>query len=318
MGSRIIGCGHYLPKRIIKNDDFDSSLDTSDAWIRQRTGIEQRCIADKNEVTSDLGTKASLQAIHNAGLKVEDIDLIICATSTPDVTFPATAIHIQNKLGIKNAAAFDVQAVCSGFIYALAVADNFLRLGQHKRALVVGAETLSRITDWSDRSTCVLFGDGAGAFVLESTDQKNEGILETKIYSACDSVDLLYVDGGVSSTGKSGHIKMNGREVFKHAVEKMGKVLEEVTKNAGYHLNDLDWIVPHQANKRIMKAIADRYDLPFDKVIVDIHKHANTSAATIPLAIYGALQAGKIKKGDLVGITALGAGLTWGGAIIRW
>jgi len=318
MRSRVIGCGHYLPKKIIKNDDFDASLDTSDEWIRQRTGIEQRFIAEEGEVTSDLGAKASLEAIKQAGLKAEDIDLIICATSTPDVTFPATAIHIQNKLGIKSAAAFDIQAVCSGFVYALAVADNFLSLGQHRRALVVGAETLSRIMDWSDRSTCVLFGDGAGALVLEACEEEDTGVLKTKIYADGCSSSLLYVDGGVSSTGTSGYIKMNGRDVFKHAVDKMGQVLEEVTTEAGYSLSDLDWIVPHQANKRIMKAIADRYNLDFDKVIVDIDKHANTSAATIPLAIYGAIKAGKIKKGDLVGITALGAGLTWGGALLRW
>ncbi len=318
MGSKVIGCGHYLPKHIIKNDDFDKSIETSDEWIRQRTGIEQRFIAAKDEVTSDLGAKAALEAIEKAGLEPKDIDLIICATSTPDTTFPATAIHIQNKIGIKRAAAFDVQAVCSGFIYALAVADNFLRLGQHKRALVIGAETLSRIMNWKDRSTCVLFGDGAGAFLLEARNGDNIGVLTTKIYSDGESSELLYVDGGVSSTGKSGYIKMNGREVFRHAVEKMGKALEEVTRNAGYKLNDLDWIVPHQANKRIMIAIADKYKLPFDRMIVDVDKHANTSSATIPLAIYGALEEGKIKEGDLIGLTALGAGLTWGGAVIRW
>ncbi len=317
MRSRVIGCGYYVPEKCLTNHDLAAMVDTSDEWIRQRTGIETRYIAAEGQVTSDLGAEACRRAIENAGLKPTDIDLIVCATSTPDKTFPSVATSLQAKIGTGAGIAFDVQAVCSGFVYALAVADSFIKTGQAKRALVVGAETLSRLVDWSDRNTCVLFGDGAGALVLEACNDE-EGIIATKLHADGGYHDILYVTGGVSSTQTIGQIYMNGREVFRHAVEKMGKSILEVLDDSGYAVEDVDWVVPHQANHRIMTAIADRLNLPNDKMVVDVHRHANTSAATIPLAIGSFLEDGKIKKGDLLVLTALGAGLAWGSALIRW
>lgn len=318
----IRGVGAYLPKKILSNHDLTRLVDTSDSWIRERTGIEQRHIAADDEVTSDLGIAAARQALVRAGVDPVDVDLIVCATATPDRTFPATAVRIQAGLGVTKGAAFDVQAVCSGFIYALAVADNFLRTGQFKRAIVVGAEVFSRILDWKDRGTCVLFGDGAGAVVLEAQTQlgnrDDRGILATRIRSDGRFEDLLYVDGGPGSTKTTGHLRMNGREVFRHAVQKISGIMEETLVAAGYAPDEVDLYVPHQANRRILDGIAKRLEIPAEKVVITLAKHGNTSAASIPLALNQAFEDHLLKERQLVLMEAMGGGFTWGAALVRW
>ncbi len=320
--SVIRGVGAYLPKRVMTNDDLARLVDTSDAWIRERTGIEQRHIAEEGEYTSDLGIAASRQALVRAGIDPIDIDLVVCATATPDRTFPATAVRIQSSLGVTKGAAFDIQAVCTGFVYALAIADNFLKTGQFKRAIVVGAETFSRILDWEDRGTCVLFGDGAGAVVLEAQTQlgsrEDRGILATRIRSDGRFEDLLYVDGGPGSTKTTGHLRMNGREVFRHAVQKISGVIEETLVMTGYAPDEIDLYVPHQANKRILDGIAKRLGIPSEKVVLTLAKHGNTSAASIPLALNQAFEDHRIEEGRLVLMEAMGGGFTWGAALARW
>ncbi len=320
--SVIRGVGAHLPKRVMTNDDLSRLVDTSDAWIRERTGIEERHIAEEGELTSDLGIAASRQALVRAGIDPVDIDLVVCATSTPDRTFPATGVRIQAGLGITRGAAFDVQAVCSGFVYALSIADNFLKTGQFKRAVVVGAETFSRILDWSDRGTCVLFGDGAGAVVLEAQTQlgsrEDRGILATRIRSDGRFEDLLYVDGGPGSTKTTGHLRMNGREVFRHAVQKISGVIEETLVMTGYAPGEVDLYVPHQANKRILDGIAHRLGIEPGKIVYTLARHGNTSAASIPLALNQALEDRRLTEGRLVLMEAMGGGLTWGAALARW
>jgi 3-oxoacyl-[acyl-carrier-protein] synthase-3 len=318
----IRGVGAHLPKRIMTNNDLAKLVDTSDEWIRERTGIEQRHIAEEGELTSDLGIAASRQALVRAGIDPIDIDLVVCATSTPDRTFPATGVRIQAGLGVTKGAAFDVQAVCSGFVYALAVADNFLKAGQFKRAVVVGAETFSRILDWEDRGTCVLFGDGAGAVVLEAQTQlgsrEDRGILATRIRSDGRFEDLLYVDGGPGSTKTTGHLRMNGREVFRHAVQKISGVIEETLVMTGYAPDEIGLFVPHQANKRILDGIAKRLGIPEDKIVCTLAAHGNTSAASIPLALNQAFEDHRLAERQLVLMEAMGGGLTWGAALARW
>ncbi|HEU0058640.1 MAG TPA: beta-ketoacyl-ACP synthase III [Hyphomicrobiaceae bacterium] len=318
----IRGVGAYLPKKVLSNHDLSHMVDTSDSWIRERTGIEQRHIAADDEVTSDLGIAAARQALVRAGVDPVDVDLIVCATATPDRTFPATAVRIQAGLGVTKGAAFDVQAVCSGFIYALAVADNFLRTGQFKRAIVVGTEVFSRILDWKDRGTCVLFGDGAGAVVLEAQTQlgnrDDRGILATRIRSDGRFEDLLYVDGGPGSTKTTGHLRMNGREVFRHAVQKISGIMEETLVTAGYAPDEVDLYVPHQANRRILDGIAKRLEIPAEKVVITLAKHGNTSAASIPLALNQAFEDHLLKERRLVLMEAMGGGFTWGAALVRW
>ena len=320
--SIIRGVGASLPKRVMTNDDLARMVDTSDEWIRDRTGIEQRHIAAEGELTSDLGIAASRQALVRAGIDPIDIDLVVCATSTPDRTFPATGVRIQAGLGVTKGAAFDVQAVCSGFIYALSIADNFLKAGQFKRAIVVGAETFSRILDWKDRGTCVLFGDGAGAVVLEAQTQlggrEDRGILATRIRSDGRFEELLYVDGGPGSTKTTGHLRMNGREVFRHAVQKISGVIEETLVMTGYASDEVDLYVPHQANKRILDGIAKRLNIPPSKIVFTLAKHGNTSAASIPLALNQAFEEHRLVEGRLVLMEAMGGGLTWGAALARW
>jgi 3-oxoacyl-[acyl-carrier-protein] synthase-3 len=310
-----------LPSKIVTNDDLAKLVDTSDDWIAQRTGIHQRHIAGERENTSDLAIAASLSALDSAGLAGSDIDLLVLATTTPDRTFPATAVRVQKALGMQCGAAFDIQAVCSGFVYALAVADNFLRVGQAKRALVIGAETFSRILDWEDRTTCVLFGDGAGAVVLEAkteAEAAGRGIISTHIHSDGNYEDILFVDGGVSSTGSVGKVRMNGKEVFRHAVHRLAEVVEETLAANNLDAGAIDWLVPHQANQRIIDGIARKLDLSGDRVVSTIAKHGNTSAASIPLALAVAVGDGRIRPGDLVLTEAMGGGLTWGAALIRW
>src|SRR5262245_49620633 len=304
------------------NNDLARMVDTTDEWIRERTGIEERHIAEEGELTSDLGIAASRQALVRSGIDPNDIDLVICATATPDRTFPATAVKIQAGLGIAGGAGFDVQAVCSGFIYALNVADNFIKAGQCKLALVVGAETFSRILDWKDRGTCVLFGDGAGAVVLEAQTQlgtrEDRGILATRIRSDGRFEDLLYVDGGPGSTKTTGHLRMNGREVFRHAVQKISGVIEETLVTTGYAPDEVDLYVPHQANKRILDGIAKRLGIPHEKIVVTLAKHGNTSAASIPLALNQAFEDHRLTERRLVLMEAMGGGFTWGAALARW
>jgi 3-oxoacyl-[acyl-carrier-protein] synthase-3 len=318
INSKIISCGSYLPENIVTNFDLEKKVDTSDEWIFERTGIKERHIAAANQLTSDIGYLAAKDAIKKSGLDIADIDMIIVATTTPDLTFPATATTIQSKLGMKRGCAFDIQAVCSGFIYALNVANNFIKVGQVKNVVVIGADILSRIVDWQDRNTCVLFGDGAGAVVLSATDEADSGILAVNIYSDGDFNNILNTSGGPSSTGNSGFIKMAGREVFKHAVEKMSKCVVDVLEKAGLQVKDMDWMIPHQANARILSAVAKKIELPEEKVIMTVEKHANTSAASIPLALDWALKNHKIKKNDIIVMEALGGGLAWGGVVIRW
>ena len=318
----IRGVGAYLPKKVLSNHDLSRMVDTSDSWIRERTGIEQRHIAADDELTSDLGIAAARQALVRAGVDPVDVDLIVCATATPDRTFPATAVRIQAGLGVTKGAAVDVQAVCSGFIYALAVADNFLRTGQFKRAIVVGTEVFSRILDWKDRGTCVLFGDGAGAVVLEAQTQlgnrDDRGILATRIRSDGRFEELLYVDGGPGSTKTTGHLRMNGREVFRHAVQKISSIMEETLVAAGYAPDEVDLYVPHQANRRILEGIAKRLEIPAEKVVITLAKHGNTSAASIPLALNQAFEDHLLKERRLVLMEAMGGGFTWGAALVRW
>jgi 3-oxoacyl-[acyl-carrier-protein] synthase-3 len=319
--SQIAGCGAYLPERVVTNDELAERLDTSDAWIRQRTGIGERRIAAAGELTSDLAFHAASRALERAGMSGSDLDLIVLATATPDQTFPATASKVQARLGMKRGAAFDVQAVCSGFIFALAVADNALRLGQARTALVIGAETFSRILDWQDRGTCVLFGDGAGALVLNAVAggvSPARGILSTHLHSDGRQHDILYVDGGPSSTGTAGHLRMEGREVFRQAVQHLSEVVDEALAANGLLPGDIDWLVPHQANTRIIDAVGRKLGLPRDKTVVTIERHANTSAASIPLALDEAVADGRIRPGHLVLMEALGGGLTWGASIARW
>ena len=320
--SVIRGVGAYLPKRIVTNEDLARIVDTSDAWITERTGIKQRHIAQEGELTSDLGIAAAKQALVRSGIDPVDIDLVLCATATPDRTFPATAVRIQAGLGVTKGAAFDVQAVCSGFIYALAVADNFLRTGQFKRAIVVGTEVFSRILDWKDRGTCVLFGDGAGAVVLEAQTQlgnrDDRGILATRIRSDGRFEELLYVDGGPGSTKTTGHLRMNGREVFRHAVQKISGIIEETLVMTGYAPDEIDLYVPHQANKRILDGIANRLGIGSEKIVYTLAKHGNTSAASIPLALNQAFEDHLLKERRLVLMEAMGGGFTWGAALVRW
>jgi len=320
--SVVIGCGHYLPERILTNSDIEKIVDTTDDWIIERTGIQSRHIAAEGETTSMLATRAAERAIENAGCLATDIDLIVLATATPDYTFPSTATQVQAALGIHSGAAFDVQAVCSGFVYALTVADKFLISGSHKRALVIGAETFSRILDWTDRTTCVLFGDGAGAVVLEAQSGKgtleDRGVLNTVLRSDGRHRDKLYVDGGPSTTGTSGHLRMEGREVFRHAVTCLAEVIEETFAQTGVSAQDIQWFVPHQANRRIIDATARKLNIDPAHVVVTVEKHGNTSAASIPLALSTACQDGRIKRGDLVLLEAMGGGFTWGAALVRW
>lgn len=320
--SVIRGVGAHLPKRIVTNDDLAKIVDTSDQWIRERSGIVQRHIADEKELTSELGAAAAKQALIRAGIDPIDIDLIVCATATPDRTFPATAVRIQNMLGVTKGAAFDVQAVCSGFVYALTIADNFLKTGQSKRALVIGAETFSRILDWSDRSTCVLFGDGAGAVVLEAQPQhgtrEDRGVIATMIRSDGRYEDLLYVDGGPGSTKTVGHLRMNGREVFRHAIQKIYGVIEEMLVETGYAADEIDLFIPHQANKRILDGIVKKLGVAPEKIVMTLDKHGNTSAASIPLALNDAFESHRVKEGSLILMEAMGGGFTWGAVLARW
>ena len=322
MRSVVIGHGAYLPERVMTNAELAGKVDTSDEWIVQRTGIKQRHIAAEGEFTSHLGLKAAQAAIADAKIDAQSIDLIVLATSTPDHTFPATAVQIQNGLGIHHGAAFDIQAVCSGFIFALATADNFLKSGAFKRALVIGAETFSRILDWNDRGTCVLFGDGAGAVILEAQSQAgtsaDRGILTTHLRSDGRHKDKLYVDGGPSSTQTVGHLRMEGREVVKHAVGMITDGIVEAFAATGTTAADIDWLVPHQANKRIIDASAKKLDIAPQKVVLTVDRHGNTSAASIPLALAAAADDGRIKKNDLVMLEAMGGGFTWGSALLRW
>ncbi|MEJ8573718.1 beta-ketoacyl-ACP synthase III [Microbaculum marinum] len=320
--SVVRGTGSYLPARVLTNDELSEMVDTSDEWIVQRSGIRERHIAADGEYTSDLATSAARAALENAGVEAGEIDLIVLATATPDHTFPATAVTVQEQLGIEGGAAFDVQAVCSGFVYGLSTADAMLRAGHARKALVIGAETFSRILDWTDRATCVLFGDGAGAVVLEavgqSGDKADRGILSARLRSDGRHLDKLYVDGGPSTTGTAGHLRMQGREVFRHAVGLVSDVIDGALEDAGVEAADIDWFVPHQANKRIIDATARKFGWPEEKVVVTVDKHGNTSAASIPLALDVAWRDGRIRPGQLVMLEAMGGGLTWGAALVRW
>jgi 3-oxoacyl-[acyl-carrier-protein] synthase III len=320
--SVVRGCGQALPRRVMSNAELSAIVETSDEWIRQRSGIERRHIADETETTSVLGTAAARAALASAGMVPSDIDLIVCATSTPDYTFPATATQIQNALDMHHGAAFDVQAVCSGFVYALTVADKFLISGSTRSALVIGAETFSRILDWKDRGTCVLFGDGAAAVVLTAEQgagtNADRGILHTHIRSDGRYRDKLYVDGGAGSNGQVGHLRMEGREVFKHAVVNLADTVEATLAATGLKGSDIDWFVPHQANKRIIDATAHKLGVPESRVVYTVQDHGNTSAASIPLALARAVGDGRIQPGQLVLVEAMGGGFTWGSALIRW
>ena len=320
--SVVLGCGAYLPERILTNAELAQRIDTSDEWIVQRTGIRRRHIAAEGEFTSHLAIHAARSALADAQVDAQSIDLIVLATSTPDNTFPATAVAVQNGLGIRHGAAFDLQAVCSGFVFALATADNFLRTGSFKRALVIGAETFSRILDWSDRGTCVLFGDGAGAVVLDAQPQpglpSDRGVLTTHLRSDGRHKSKLYVDGGPSTTRTVGYLRMEGREVFKHAVGMITDVIVDAFEATGTGADDIDWFIPHQANKRIIDASAHKLHIAPQKVVLTVDRHGNTSAASIPLALSVAVADGRVKKGDLVLFEAMGGGFTWGSALVRW
>jgi 3-oxoacyl-[acyl-carrier-protein] synthase III len=320
--SVVRGVGSYLPSRVLTNDDLSRIVDTSDEWIVQRTGIKERHIAAEGETTSMLGEKAARAALENAGLSPEDIDLVIVATSTPDYTFPSTATQIQAALGMTRGVAFDLQAVCSGFVFALATAEKFLRSGSHKRALVIGAETFSRILDWTDRSTCVLFGDGAGAVVLEASqgegDSADRGVLTTQLRSDGRHRAKLHVDGGPSSTQTVGHLRMEGKEVFRFAVGMVTGVVKDAFEATGTTAEDLNWFVPHQANRRIIDMSAAKLGIAPEKVVATVHLHGNTSAASIPLALSAAVADGRIRPGHLVMLEAVGGGFTWGAALLRW
>ncbi|MBF0248377.1 MAG: ketoacyl-ACP synthase III [Alphaproteobacteria bacterium] len=319
--SRIIGTGSHLPDKVLTNADMAKLVDTTDEWIVERTGIRQRHIAKEGETTSVLAFQAAENALEMAGVTAHDIDLVIVATTTPDNTFPSTATKVQAMLGMENGAAFDVQAVCSGFVYALATADNFIRSGQVKHALVIGAEVFSRIVDWADRSTCVLFGDGAGAVVLKSVEAEEGeqvGILSTHLHSDGKLRDLLYTDGGPGTNSTVGHVRMLGRELFRHAVNNLASVVDEALEANGLKAEDISWLVPHQANKRILDGTARKLGMGEDRVVVTVDRHANTSAASVPLALDEAVRDGRIKPGDLVLMEAMGGGLTWGAALVRW
>lgn len=321
--SKVVGCGSYLPEKVLTNADLAKMVDTSDEWIVERSGIRERRIAADGEFTSHLATKASQAALDHAGLGASDIDLIVLATATPDETFPATATTVQANLGMTKGAAFDVQAVCSGFVYGMSVADSMIRAGNANRALVIGAETFSRILDWKDRTTCVLFGDGAGALVLEADesgkgDATDRGVLATRLHSDGTKHDLLYVDGGPSSTKTTGFLRMEGREVFKHAVTNLAGVVREVLGDTKIEIAKVDWLVPHQANKRILDGTARKLGLDPAKVIVTVEKHGNTSAASVPLALDVGVRDGRIKTGDLLLLEAMGGGFTWGACLLRW
>jgi len=320
--SVICGIGSYLPANKVSNADLEKMVDTSDDWIVQRTGIRNRHIAAEGETTSQLATHAAKEALAHAGLTAQDIDLVVVATSSPDYTFPSTATQVQAAIGMHHGAAFDVQAVCSGFVYAVTIADKFLTSGSHKRALVIGAETFSRLLDWNDRTTCVLFGDGAGAVVLEAQEGtgsvKDRGVLTTHLRSDGRHREKLYVDGGPSSTKTVGHLRMQGKDVFRHAVSMVTDVMVDAFAATGTSANDLDWFVPHQANRRIIDASAEKLGIAPEKIVVTVDQHGNTSAASIPLALATAVKDGRIKPGQLVMIEAMGGGFTWGSALIRW
>jgi 3-oxoacyl-[acyl-carrier-protein] synthase III len=319
--SQVVGCGAYLPERIITNAELASRLETSDEWIRQRTGIGERRVAAPGELTSDLAYYAAEQTLAGAGMSGGDLELLVVATATPDNTFPATATKVQARLGMTRGAAFDVQAVCAGFIFALSVADNALRLGQARTALVIGAETFSRILDWEDRGTCVLFGDGAGAVLLKAVSASSPGgrfILSNHLHSDGRQYGILYVDGGPSSTRSTGYLRMEGREVFRQAVQRLSEVVDEALRANGLSAADVDWLVPHQANSRIIDGVGRKLGLPPDKIVMTIEHHANTSAASIPLALGSAVSDGRIKPGHLVLMEALGGGLSWGASLVRW
>ncbi len=320
--SVVLGVGGYLPEKTLTNAELSTMVDTSDEWITQRTGIKERHIAAKGELTSDLATAAARVALANAGVSIAEIDLIILATATPDNTFPASAVTVQEKLGMRHGAAFDIQAVCSGFVFALSQADAMIRSGQVKKVIVIGAETFSRIVDWTDRGTCVLFGDGAGAVVLSGEPQPGDthdrGVHASRLRSDGHYKEMLYVDGGPSSTGTVGHLRMEGREVFKHAVGMITDVIEDVFATTGFSAADIDWFVPHQANMRIIDASAKKLGIESEKVIRTVSLHGNTSAASIPLALSVASADGRLKKGDLVLLESMGGGFTWGAILLRW
>ncbi len=317
----VVGCGHYLPSRVVENAEFEATLETDDAWIRSRSGIERRHFAAEGETTSQMATAAALAALRDAGLGPDDVDAIVLATSTPDLTFPSAATMVQAELGMNGGFAFDVQAVCAGFVYALSNANALILSGQAKRVLVIGAETFSRIMDWTDRATCVLFGDGAGALLLEAQDgtdtPADRGILSTDLNSDGRYRDLLYVDGGVS-TGTTGYLRMQGSQVFRHAVEKLAATANTAMMRAGVSAQDVAWIVPHQANIRIIQGTAKKLNLPMDQVVVTVQDHGNTSAASIPLAMSVGRARGQIKEGDLIVTEAIGGGLAWGAVVLRW
>ncbi|SDE24497.1 3-oxoacyl-[acyl-carrier-protein] synthase-3 [Paracoccus isoporae] len=313
----IRGTGRYLPERVVENAWFEDKVDTSDEWIRSRTGIERRHFAAEGETTSAMAIRAAEQAMSRAGLSVDQIDAVIVATSTPDLTFPSVATMVQSGLGLTRAFAFDVQAVCAGFVFALANADAMIRAGQADRVLVIGAETFSRILDWSDRGTCVLFGDGAGAVVLEAAEGAR-GILSSDLNSDGSFRDILYVDGGVSTTGSAGKLRMQGNVLFRHAVEKLAQTAHRAIEKAGLTTADVDWLVPHQANARIITATAQRMSLPMEKVVLTVADHGNTSAASIPLALSVADEAGRFSEGDVIVTEAIGGGLSWGSVVVRW
>ncbi len=320
--SRIIGCGSYLPEKILTNDDLSRFVETNNSWIVERTGIRERHIAAEGETTADLAEQAARKALSAAGIEANALDLLVLATSTPDNTFPATATRVQARLGMTGGVAFDVQAVCAGFVCALSVADSFIRSGQARTALIIGAETYSRILDWSDRTTCVLFGDGAGAAVLSAEESPgttaDRGVLAVKMHSDGRHYDALYVDGGVSTTQTAGHLRMNGREVFRHAVGNLASVATEAMAAAGVAPEAIDWLVPHQANARIIEATAKKLGLPMEKVVMTVDRHANTSAASIPLALCEAVADGRVKPGQLLVMEAIGGGFVWGAAVVRW
>ncbi len=320
--SLIVGCGASLPQRRVTNFDLAKRVDTSDDWVVQRTGIRSRHIASEGETTSSLALAAARQALERSAIGPESIDLIVLATTTPDHTFPATATRLQAELGIRHGMAFDVQAVCSGFVFALAVADNFLRLGQARTALVIGAETFSRLLDWTDRTTCVLFGDGAGAVVLQAVEGAgsvdDRGVLSTHLHSDGTQYHQLWVDGGPSTTQTTGHVRMHGKEVFRHAVTRLSQVAEEAIAANGINADRIDWLVPHQANFRIIDATARKLGIPAERIVLTVDRHGNTSAASIPLALNEAVTDGRIKRGDLILMEAMGGGFTWASSLVRW
>ncbi|TNC52743.1 ketoacyl-ACP synthase III [Rubellimicrobium rubrum] len=317
----VTGIGHYLPERVVPNAEFEATLDTSDEWIRERTGIERRHFAAPGQTTSDMGARAALAALAMAGRDASEVDAIIVATSTPDLTFPSAATMIQKAIGMTGGFAFDLQAVCAGFVYALTTANALMLAGQAKRVLVIGSETFSKILDWTDRTTCVLFGDGAGAVLIEAVETEgaasDRGVLATDLHSDGSFKDLLYVDGGIS-TGAQGMLRMEGKEVFRHAVGKLAQTAETALERAGLSGEDVDWIVPHQANLRIIKATAQKMGVPMDRVVVTVQDHGNTSAASIPLALSVGVERGQIKRGDLLVMEAIGGGLAWGSVVLRW